>query len=114
LTLNGHLTECGLYGHARLPDIICRGSHENKSRSQMPSGRKKVDMLILIILLLLVLGGGGGYYGRSRWGYRGGAGTSAFRIPISSIIRSDLAQSHLVVVHKTSCADDAAGQLASF
>jgi hypothetical protein len=31
-------------------------------------------MLLLIIVLLLVLGVGGGYYGRTRWGYRGGAG----------------------------------------
>jgi len=32
-------------------------------------------MILLIIVLLLVFGLGGGYYGHSRWGYSGGAGT---------------------------------------
>jgi hypothetical protein len=32
-------------------------------------------MLLLIIVLLLVFGVGGGYYGHSRWGPSGGAGT---------------------------------------
>lgn len=32
-------------------------------------------MLLLVIILLLVFGLGGGYYGHSRWGPTGGAGT---------------------------------------
>jgi hypothetical protein len=32
-------------------------------------------MLLVLVVLLLVLAGGGGYYGHSRWGYAGGAGT---------------------------------------
>jgi hypothetical protein len=32
-------------------------------------------MLLLIIILVLLFGLGGGYYGRTRWGPTGGAGT---------------------------------------
>lgn len=32
-------------------------------------------MLLLIVLLVLVFGVGGGYYGHTRWGPSGGAGT---------------------------------------
>ena len=41
-------------------------------------------MLLLIIVLLLVLGVGGGYYGRTRWGYRGGAGIGLGTITVGS------------------------------
>ena len=32
-------------------------------------------MLIILIVVIIILGSGGGYYGHSRWGYGGGAGT---------------------------------------
>lgn len=43
-------------------------------------------MLLLLIILLLILGTSGGYYGRSRWGYRGGAGVGLGTILIVLLI----------------------------
>jgi hypothetical protein len=43
-------------------------------------------MIIVIILLIILLGGGGGYYGHSRWGYAGGAGTGLGTILIILLI----------------------------
>jgi hypothetical protein len=43
-------------------------------------------MLILIIILLLVFGLGGGYYGRNRWGNRGGAGIGVGTILVVLLI----------------------------
>jgi hypothetical protein len=43
-------------------------------------------MLLLIIILLLVFGAGGGYYGHSRWGPSGGAGTGLGAILVILLI----------------------------
>jgi hypothetical protein len=43
-------------------------------------------MLILIIILLVLFGLGGGYYGHSRWGPSGGAGTGLGTILVIFLI----------------------------
>jgi hypothetical protein len=43
-------------------------------------------MLLLIIILVLLFGVGGGYYGHTRWGPRGGAGTGLSTILVILLI----------------------------
>ena len=51
-------------------------------------------MLLLIIILVLLFGVGGGYYGHSRWGHSGGAGTGLSTILVILLIAYMLGMFH--------------------
>lgn len=57
-----------------LPKEIDRGRPLTRRWTNVHRKKGTFTMLLLLIVLLLVFGLGGGYYGRNRWGNRGGAG----------------------------------------